>query len=91
MAKISFTIGAILSAKNIFLKNPNAIIVAPICKFDFVKMIKRNFEVFSFSVFSLNCGRNSLALSMGPATICGKNATKIANSRIDLLGSSCPR
>ncbi len=90
--KIESTKGEILSAKNIFFKKPNAIKVIPNLRFDLWITIWRSLlDVWEFSIFSRSCGKNSFALSIGPATSCGKNDTNKANSQNDLLGDKTPR
>ena len=48
-------------------------------------------EFFTFSIFSLSCGRNTLARTIGPATNGGKNATNKENSFKVLQGFRLPR
>ena len=86
---MSSTNGAILSAKNIFFKKPNAISVIPAFRFLLSTENNRNLEFFPTSeIFSLSCGKKFDALIIGPATNCGKNETNNANSKNDLHGSN---
>ena len=79
-----------LSAKNIFLKNPIAIRVIPnLSAVSWIVMVRSLVDILLLEIFSRNCGRKWLALRMGPATNCGKNDTNKANSHTESLGFNC--
>ena len=63
----------------IFLKNPTKIFLNPSFAFNSLKL--RLFE---------SCGRIFLALSIGPATNCGKKLTNVANLIKSLVGFNSP-
>ena len=67
-AKIWSTNGATVSAIATFLKNPHITCVKP---------SKNLLSTKGLSPF-WNCGKNCLARTIGPATSCGKNDTKVA-------------
>ena len=90
--KILVTRGPMLSAKNIFLKNPIDINVIPNLRFWLLITNNLSLCVFSLSrTFSLSCGKKLLALNIGPATRGGKNATKNVYSLRVFDGCKLPR